>query len=532
MSKKKGRKKNKPAERAGQDPGSSTNQPFPDSRALERTIFDISRLLEGQDFESEEEASAFLADLLKEGSPPHSKPDTPLERAQEVVYQAFEATGKKRTQLARKALRISEDCADAYVLLAEETARNPEEARELYEKGVAAGERALGQEMFEEEEGNFWGILDTRPYMRARHGLALSSWELGESREAMEHYEDMLRLNPNDNQGIRYLLVIALLEEEAGEALGELLERYEEDASALWLYSRALWMFRKEGATEKANAALEEALETNPFIPLYLLGHRKLLDALPEIISYGDESEAVMYVSETLTVWLRTPGALEWLRENTEATIWAHDAPWDEADEETIAALEAEEEEAVELLREALPELRGVEPPSAELDAASGRLRAGFESGEWPYEHMMLAAGWETDDDLPSDDTELWLGAAGGLASPRLDMDLEFEEEAAIIALETGDWLGAVTGLAHAGIGASASPENLVSYINESPEVETIIDTEDAALVETAFELVLPAWEEAGAVDSEHRLTSLGRWGLPRALAWAWDHDFDSGLPL
>ncbi len=73
---------------------------------------------------------------------------------------------------------------------------------------------------------------------------------------------------------------------------------------------------------------------------------------------------------------------------------------------------------------------------------------------------------------------------------------------------------------------AAASPEKLVSYSNDSPEVEGVIDTDDEALIRTSFELVLPAWESAGAIDAARRLTALGRWGLPRALAWAWDHDF------
>ena len=50
----------------------------------------------------------------------------------------------------------------------EETAETPEQALELYRKGVEAGERALGSESFNEYAGHFWGHLETRPYMRAR----------------------------------------------------------------------------------------------------------------------------------------------------------------------------------------------------------------------------------------------------------------------------------------------------------------------------------------------------------------------------
>ena len=212
-------------------------------RAMEKEIQEIGKQLRGKEFESVEEAQAFLEEMLEsaEGLPIPAEPSTPLEEAQELIYEAFETgSHRKRVQLAKKALKVSSDCADAYVLLAEETAKDPEEAKELYEKGVQAGESALGEEAFEEDAGHFWGILETRPYMRARQGLALASWELGERSEAIAHYQQMLHLNPNDNQGVRYLLANALLEEGLDDDLGELLESYEDDAGAGWVYARAL----------------------------------------------------------------------------------------------------------------------------------------------------------------------------------------------------------------------------------------------------------------------------------------------------
>jgi len=252
-----------------------------------------------------------------EGLPIPAEPSTPLEEAQELIYEAFETgSHRKRVQLAKKALKVSSDCADAYVLLAEETAKDPEEAKELYEKGVQAGESALGEEAFEEDAGHFWGILETRPYMRARQGLALASWELGERSEAIAHYQQMLHLNPNDNQGVRYLLANALLEEGLDDELGELLESYEDDAGAGWVYARALWRFRTEGDGEEARSALEEAISFNPFVAGYLLGRKGMPGALPALVGFGDESEAVVYFAEALPGWLRTPGAIEWLRAN------------------------------------------------------------------------------------------------------------------------------------------------------------------------------------------------------------------------
>lgn len=60
------------------------------------------------------------------------------------MYDAWEATSHKRAvELAKKALMVSADCADAYVFLAEVTAKTPQEALGLYRQGVEAGERAL-----------------------------------------------------------------------------------------------------------------------------------------------------------------------------------------------------------------------------------------------------------------------------------------------------------------------------------------------------------------------------------------------------
>ena len=48
--------------------------------------------------------------------------------------------------------------------------------------------------------------------MRARFALAQALYQAGRRDEAIAHGRELLRLNPNDNQGVRYLLVHWLLE--------------------------------------------------------------------------------------------------------------------------------------------------------------------------------------------------------------------------------------------------------------------------------------------------------------------------------
>ncbi len=288
-----------------------------DRRAMEKSMNDLTRLLSTREFESIDEMNAFLQQTIKAGVPIEAPPSTPLEQAQDLMYEAWSTSGRRRVQLAREALALSPDCADAYVLLAEETARKPQEARDLYQKGVEAGERAIGAETFEESVGHFWGIVETRPYMRAREGLASVLWHMGEHQAAIEHLTEMLRLNPGDNQGLRYTLMQWLVETGANEQVSQLLEQYPDDGAAAWVYTQALWRFQQEGASDAANDALNDALTMNRFVPAYLLGQKRLPQRLPEYVGMGDDNEAIAYAVDGLSAWHTIPGAVDWLASRT-----------------------------------------------------------------------------------------------------------------------------------------------------------------------------------------------------------------------
>jgi len=239
--------------------------------------------------------------------------ETPLHQAQDIIYEAWEeAGGQKRVELAQRALEISPDCADAYVLLAEDGAPSLAESLELYRKGVEAGERALGKEAFTEGAGHFWGMIVTRPYMRARTGLAQSLWRTGQKEEAVCHYKGLLELNPNDNQGIRDLLMPCLIEMGKDEEAERLYHEYDE-VMASWGYSRALLDFRREGNSQTSRESVRAALKQHRHVPRYLLGKRKHPRHLPEMYSNGDANEAVIYTAYNTDAWRSTPGALDWL---------------------------------------------------------------------------------------------------------------------------------------------------------------------------------------------------------------------------
>jgi tetratricopeptide (TPR) repeat protein len=302
---------------AGQSP--STARPPVMPRLAERAGVRLGRLMENRAFESVDDANAELALLDDEGllddatDAALGRELTPLERAQELAYDAMEAEGRLRIKRARQALAISPDCADAWVVLAED-APTHEAAMEHYTRAVTAAAAAIGTEQFESLRGEFWGHLETRPYMRARLGLAQVLRDVGNDDEALAHYRELLRLNPNDNQGVRYLLLTALLELEANDEAGALLAEYPEDIQALWSYARLLWHVRVHGDGPDTRDAYAAAVAVNPYVVRYLLDPESVPFDRPPYYELGSRDEAV-YVAQMLEVaFFATAGAADWLR--------------------------------------------------------------------------------------------------------------------------------------------------------------------------------------------------------------------------
>ncbi len=303
------------------EPGKPGARVGPDSfrRTSERMQAEIGRFFASQEFSSLEDANAAIAERF--GGRPmdeiESTASTPLERAQDLASQAYDWTGRKRVQLARQALAISPDCAEAYVLLAE-LAHKPELALGFYEQAVAAGRRALG-ESFEGLVGEFWGHLETRPYMRARFELAEMLEHVGRVGEAIAHYQELLRLNPTDNQGVRDVLIPRLILEGRDTEAADVVARYPDDIGAALRYSAALLAFRASGDSPDSRDVLARAMATNRFVPERLLEPDDEKASWIEHYAPGSDDEAVVCASEIAAAWRATAGALDWLRARMKA---------------------------------------------------------------------------------------------------------------------------------------------------------------------------------------------------------------------
>jgi hypothetical protein len=202
----------------------------------------------------------------------------------------------------------------------------------------------------------------------------------------------------------------------------------------------------------------------------------------------------------------------------------------EELEEQWLEEWDRADQAAVEVLRGALPNHRGQSPPSAELALVAPGVRDGLQSGNHPFDWIRRAAGLS--DEPPSEDAaELLIRCAAATISPQAETELDADEEALLLSLEHADWLGAIVTVARNGPGADASPDALVDGIRNCPEValESDLDLDDESHLEAAFWIVALSWHVLGLTDRDQRLTALGKWVLPRALARAWDGSFDEG---
>lgn len=262
-----------------------------------------------EDYYEEEEVTNLLKALT-------SRFSAELDRAQEYANMAWEEDSKgKRVKLAKQALAISEYCVDAYLILAEDSARDANEEKKLLLQAVEAGKNIIGEINFEPLVGNFWLAPETRPYMMARLRLAEFYTSQGDCEQAIKEYYEMLILNESDNLGVRYPLIGCLLRTGRDNDLRHLLNNFKTDKSTFFQYTKALLSYRQKKDSKKANDDLVKAIASNERVVDYLLGRKHLLLHIPTGYIAGGEDEAAIYADLFLDVWNSTDGAIEWLRE-------------------------------------------------------------------------------------------------------------------------------------------------------------------------------------------------------------------------
>lgn len=225
---------------------------------------------------------------------------------------------------------------------------------------------SIGESMMPENFDGYveWLSLDNRPFLRAMHGAVLCYLQLRQRRNAVRLMEKMLKWNPNDNQGVRFLIgseylrlgeidqARSILEKEA-----EYFPPYHYELSLLHLRSRE-WI--------SAATSLRRGFAANGYIAEFLIGHLNLQPlAIWHGSSFSEPETALDYVQQYGALWRRSSLPISFLR-------WVHNHS------KVLAERAAVQECMEELLWERDFEKRGVivQRQDEILDGIDDRLSA------------------------------------------------------------------------------------------------------------------------------------------------------------
>ena len=243
--------------------------------------------------------------------------NTPLDDAYEILEEAQNARNEKEAiKLAKKAYEKSSECFDA-ILFQCDLEENGIKRMKLLDDGLEFEKNRLTKEKYFDKEniGHFYGIFETRPYIR---GLVIKIeylLEEGKLRQAANVCKEVLRLNENDNLGARYLLmaIYATLEEE--KDMLDLYKKYpEEDLEMLFpLFA----IYYKTGNDKKAKDYLNRIDKCNSNFVKYFKGIIKQSEKVrPGYYSRGDSSETFMYLERYDYLLITMPRLHEYVIEN------------------------------------------------------------------------------------------------------------------------------------------------------------------------------------------------------------------------
>jgi tetratricopeptide (TPR) repeat protein len=245
--------------------------------------------------------------------------DPKRERAEDTLSQGLDlleqGEEEKAGQYFFNSIEIDPTYADGYNHLANIAWRKRDwtQAEGLYRKALEFAE----PEVKDIPKGGFWGILESRPYMRALHGLGLTTWKQGRLESAIDIFKQMLKLNPNDNHGARYLMGPIYHQMENLEEAARWYQRNGDDPDNLYNFGLVLIQQNK---LEKAARILIFAIFSNPYIAPMLLG-----DKLPKrdwwhSTSWAEPEYAGDYVIEYGGWWEKQEVPLHFLR-----AVWNFD---------------------------------------------------------------------------------------------------------------------------------------------------------------------------------------------------------------
>ncbi|HAZ58574.1 MAG TPA: hypothetical protein DCY16_00085 [Trichococcus sp.] len=278
-----------------------------------------------EDYDSVDEAVEAFTKLSNEAS---AKGETFVigemtneEKATEELEKLeFAASEREYAAILERALKLDPDNLEARLFKLD-----PESLEFIHElkKLETLGKAVMQKRGLDDEEsiGNYWGIVETRTYLRIK---ALYADELQKRRmltASVREYEDILRLNEADNMGIRYILMGIYCQLEQMEKAKELYQRSPEASAQMLLplillslkYDDELSAKRYYKDLQKENKSCKKVFGRREF------DLESMVEAI-DAVDYLADSEEELYIaiSNVMTDFAVVPDMyyFNWLKKN------------------------------------------------------------------------------------------------------------------------------------------------------------------------------------------------------------------------
>ena len=237
------------------------------------------------------------------------------EQARALVQRAESMPGEEPSdamQWLMDALVLWPDCAESYMWTA-----NIIEGREhapllmlpFYSIAIEALRRRLGPGGALDESGQPRAIPEVPLLVKALVGLGETFATTGYSGDGVPLYVEALRYDPEDSQGARPRLALALAIRADPEGAAATLAQAA--PTPLVLYARAIAAYCRGDSAGPARRALIEARRANPYVTAIITGKRKMLGMLTGEAAFDDAQYIYLAISPALKV---VPGLVAWVR--------------------------------------------------------------------------------------------------------------------------------------------------------------------------------------------------------------------------
>lgn len=226
---------------------------------------------------------------------------------------------------AKKALKFNKNNLDAQQFVAEITAESDDDLQKKYARLIKKAEKQLTADGFFDDDaiGSFWGIWETRPYMRLRAAYMEHLVHMGKRRKAILECEELIRLSENDNMGVRFKLMhlYAFYEDELSAL--KLFKKYDGGSQTMMLLPLILLYYRLDDYTH-AKKYLLKLCDLNPEAEEFFAGDMDSFedpDAMAEkiaktgMVKYNSVEELISAMIENPYLYATTEGFPMWATE-------------------------------------------------------------------------------------------------------------------------------------------------------------------------------------------------------------------------